>query len=105
MIDVFISPTSTWHPPVAPPKPPQPPPGLNGIDLELFKALQGHGRYGSLIWPLLNEVAAEQKPELRLVPFTKLETRIHWYCRKYAPMRGLPKAFGGRHAGAYRGDK
>ena len=65
MIDVFISPTSTWHPPYTPPKPPQPPPGLNGTDLMLFKALQRHGQYGSLIWPLLNEVAAEQKPEDR----------------------------------------
>jgi hypothetical protein len=62
MIDIFISPASTWQPPFTPPKPPQPPPGLDRPDLALFNALQRHGRFGTLIWPLLNEVAAEQQP-------------------------------------------
>jgi hypothetical protein len=105
MIDVFVSPTSTWHPPVPPPKPPQPPPGLNGTDLMLFKALQRHGRYGSLIWPLLNEVAAEQKPEdraearqIRLELWGRLRKLIkagvvHWYTRKSISIHNLPRQY------------
>lgn len=65
MIDVFISPASTWHAPVAPPKPPQPPRELDRIDLLLFKTLEKHGRFGCFIWPLLNEAAAQQQPRDR----------------------------------------
>src|ERR1035437_7786301 len=105
MIDVFISPTSTWHPPVAPPKPPQPPPGLNGTDLMLFKALQRYGRYGSLILPLLNEVAAEQKPEdraearqIRLELWRRLRGLIkagvvYWYSREAISVHSLPRHY------------
>ncbi len=105
MIDVFISPTSNGHPPYTPPKPPQPPPSLNGTDLMLFKALQRHGRYGSLIWPLLNEVAAEQEPadraearEIRLELWRRLRGLIkagvvHWYTRKSISIYDLPRHY------------
>lgn len=115
MIDVFISPKSTWHPPVALPKPPQPPPGLNGTDLMLFKALQRHGRYGSLIWPLLNEVAADQKPEdraearqIRLELWRRLRGMIkagvvHWYTRKSISTHSLPRHYVNRKRRARAG--
>jgi hypothetical protein len=105
MINVFINPESTWHPPFAPPKPPQPPPDLNGTDLMLFKALQRHGRYGSLIWPLLNEVAAEQKPadraearQIRRELWRRLRGLIkagvvHWYTRKSISIFNLPRHY------------
>jgi hypothetical protein len=81
MIDVFISPTSSWHPPVTPPKPPQPPPGLDRPALALFNALKRHGRYGSLIWPLLNEVAAEQQPMDR-AEARRMRLELWWQLRR-----------------------
>jgi hypothetical protein len=81
MIDVFISPTSSWHPPYTPPKPPEPPPGLDRPALALFNALLRHGRYGSLIWPLLNEVAAEQQPIDR-AEARRMRLELWWQLRK-----------------------
>ena len=81
MIDVFISPTSSWQPPVTPPKPPQPPPGLDRPALALFNALLRHGRYGSLIWPLLNEVAAEQQPIDR-AEARRMRLELWWQLRR-----------------------
>ena len=71
----------------------------------LFKALQRHGQYGSLIWPLLNEVAAEQKPEdraearqIRLELWRRLRGLIkagvvHWYTRKSISIYNLPRHY------------
>jgi hypothetical protein len=81
MINVLISPATTWQLPVALPKPPQPPPGLDRTALALFNALKRHGRYGSLIWPLLNEVAAEQQPIDR-ADDRRMRLELWWQLRR-----------------------
>jgi len=64
MISVIIAPPNAWRPPVAVPQK-APPPRLEQLDLELVDTLRRHGQYGTLVWPLLNEVAAEQHPKDR----------------------------------------
>ena len=84
MISVFIAPPSTWQPPVTQPQNP-PPPQLEKADLEIVETLRKEGRYGSLVWPLLNKVAeiqpAQTRAELR-------ETRLNLWHR----LRRLIKA-------------
>lgn len=115
MIDVFISPPTTWHPPYTPPKPPQPPPGLDRPALALFNALQRHGRYGSLIWPLLNEVAAEQQPIDR-AEARRMRLELWWqlrrlmkvglvfrYTRKSISIYNLPRQYVNRRRRSWAG--
>src|ERR1035441_7217981 len=60
MISVIIAPPSTWRPPAALILKP-PPPKLERLDSELVETLRRHGCYGSLIWPLLKQVADNKK--------------------------------------------
>src|SRR5512133_3823614 len=61
MISVFTTPQSAWQAPVPQPQKP-PPPRLAKVDLDILDALRNAGRYGSFVWPLLNEVAVNQCP-------------------------------------------
>ncbi len=61
MISCIIAPEATWKQSVhLPPKPP-PPSILDQMDQAIIATLRGHGVYGELVWPLLNEVAETQK--------------------------------------------
>src|ERR1035437_5679948 len=115
MIDVFISPPTTWHPPYTPPKPPQPPPGLDRPALALFNALQRHGRYGSLIWPLLHEVAANQQ-QIDRGEVRRMRLELWWqlrrlmkvglvfrYTRKSIPIYTLPRQYVNRRRRSWAG--
>ena len=84
MISVIIAPPSTWRPPV--PQPQKPPPArLDRADLEIVETLRKAGRYGSLVWPLLHEVALTQHPQTRA---ELRETRLNLWHR----LRRLIKA-------------